>query len=249
MTNGLLLVGHGSRDPLTRVEHDELEARMRGHFPDWHVASGFIELSDPPLSIALAQLAQGCDRVVVAPLLLFPGGHMQRDVPRSVAEAQRVAPGTQFVISEPIGLLRDTITLAAEQLRRHEREGVGSVCLVIGRGAAEADAQEAFHHAVELIAARRPEHQYSVAYCGVQQPNVLDALRALARQVHPHVIVVPYLLFTGTLHQEIGRAIAEVRAHHPSIEIDFAGHLGPEAAAAVATHVRRAVADEFLTKS
>lgn len=249
MGNGLLLVGHGSRDPLTRVEHDELEARMRMLFPEWHVASGFIELSDPPLAVALAQMAQVCERVVVAPLLLFSGGHMQRDVPRAVTEAQRVAPHTQLVISEPFGLSAHVIDLAAERIRRHEREGIASVCVVVGRGAAEIGAQQGFDQAVEQLASRAPQHQYSVAYCGVQEPNLLDALEAVARAGCAHVIVVPYLLFTGTLHQEIGRAIVNVRTRYPSTEMVLAGHLGPAAADAVATQVRVAIDRAPMPKS
>jgi len=249
VATGLLLVGHGSRDPLTRQEHNDLEARMREHFPEWRVASGFIELSDPPLAVALTALAQRCDRVVVAPLLLFAGGHMQRDVPLALIEAQRAAPQTQFVISEPLGLSVHTLDLAVERLGRHEREGVASVCLVVGRGAAERVAQESFQQVVDTLASRRPHHHYAVAYCGVQAPSVFDALDAHARQGCSHAIVVPYLLFTGTLHQEIGRAVAGVRKQHPSIDVDLAGHLGPAAARAVAAQVSLAISGGFMPKS
>lgn len=249
MTTGLLLVGHGSRDPLTRIEHDALQAQLCSSFVDWRVASGFIELSDPPLIDALTRLALSCDRVVVAPLLLFAGGHMQRDVPRAVVDAQRAAPNTLFVISEPFGLSAQVIDLVADQIRRRERGADATVCLVVGRGASEVSAQQAFQQAIAHLASRRPQHRYTVAYCGVEQPTVRGALETLAQSGCAHVIVVPYLLFTGTLHKDIERAVVDVGRQHPSLEIELAGHLGPAVVDAVAAQIRLAIERRDLPKS
>lgn len=249
MGRGLLLVGHGSRDPRARTEHEELESRMRDLFPDWQVASGFIELSEPPLLHALTQLAHACDHVVVSPLLLFSGGHMQRDVPTAVEHVRRIAPRTEIVVSDPFGLEPRTVGLAAERLRQHERRDSTSVCLVVGRGAAEAESQQAFQQVVRELSAIHGQHRMTVAYCGVQRPNVTDALDSLALDGHPHVIVVPYLLFAGRLLSEIAQAVDAANARHGSMRVDLAGHLGPGAAEAVAIKVRAAIQARSLSES
>lgn len=241
MRRGLLLVGHGSRSPSTRVEHDALELRMRGFFPEWRVASGFIELSDPPLAIALTELAQACDQLVVSPLLLFSGGHMQRDVPHAVEQARRVAPQTQIVVSDPFGLEPHAIGLASERLRRHQRVGSPSAVLVVGRGATEAQSQQEFQRVVAEVERRHASHSVEVAYCGVQAPNVTDALTALAAAGREHVIVVPYLLFTGRLLSEVALAVDAANQRHGSMRVELAGHLGPDAADAVVARVRAAL--------
>jgi sirohydrochlorin ferrochelatase len=51
------------------------------------VAAAFLELGDPDLDGAVAQLAQrGVERIVVIPYFLTLGTHLERDLPRIVAE-------------------------------------------------------------------------------------------------------------------------------------------------------------------
>lgn len=237
---GLLLVGHGSRDAATRLEHDTLEGRVREAFPDHVVASGFIELSEPPLSKALSEMAVRCDRVVVVPLLLFTGGHMQRDVPAAIEQAKRAAPNTQFVVTAPFGTSDTTLQLASTRVREAMASVSDGTVLLIGRGAAEEQAQREFQSVRNALEAMHPAWQFEVAYCGVQQPSVPIALQALASAGARHVVVLPYLLFTGRLLQGIVAAVTQVRADRVGSEIVLCPQLGPDVVVAVADAVRTA---------
>lgn len=239
---GLLLVGHGSRDPATRVEHDALEAKLREAFPSHTVASGFIELSEPPLIDALTELSQRCGRVVVVPLLLFTGGHMQRDVPRAIAEVQRVFPTTEFLVTKPFGTSPLAVQLASERLGEAMATASSGTVLLIGRGAAEDEARREFQSVRHALEAKHPAWQFEVAYCGVQQPSVPVALRDLGAAGTQDVVVLPYLLFTGRLLQSIAHAVSQARVEHVNSDFRLCSHLGPEAAAAIRGGVS-AVAD------
>jgi len=230
---GLLLVGHGSRDPATRLEHDALEAKLSEEFPDCTVASGFIELSEPPLLEALSQLARECERVVVVPLLLFTGGHMQRDVPKAIAEVQRLCPNTEFAVTAPFGTSNTTLQLASTRLSEAMASASTGTVLLIGRGAAEEEAQREFQRVLRALEAKYPAWQFDVAYCGVQEPDVPTALRQLAATSVGRVVVLPYLLFTGRLLQSITHAVSQARAEHPNTDFVLCSHLGPDVVAAV----------------
>lgn len=247
--DGLLLVGHGSRDPSARMEHDALEALVRAAFPRSQVESGFIELSEPPLSLALNALAQACDRVVVVPLLLFVGGHMQRDVPRAIAEAQQRSPRTRFAISQPFGREPAAVQRAVDNLQAHVRSGAQSASLLVGRGAAESEAQQGFMDVARQLAQRAPTFDHAQAYCGVQQPNVADALDALANSGAGQVVVVPYLLFAGKLLRDIEATIVDARQRHPGIEITRASHLGPTVIDAVVASIEGAMSAGFSAEN
>lgn len=236
---GLLLVGHGSRDPATRLEHDALEAKLREAFPGHTVVSGFIELSEPPLVDALSQLARDCERVVVVPLLLFTGGHMQRDVPVAIAKVQHLYPTTQFAVTAPFGTSPVTVQLASARLSHAAPDATGTV-LLIGRGAAEEDAQREFRSVLHELRTQHPSRRFAVAYSGVQQPDVPTALRELARTGADRVVVLPYLLFTGRLLQSIAHAVSQARADHGNTDFVQCSHLGPDAAASVVDAVRPA---------
>ncbi len=91
MTTGLVLFGHGARDPRWREPFDRLKAMVAARH-DGAVELAFLEHMQPDLSNACSALAHaGSDRIVVVPLFLGTGGHLRRDLPALIADARRVA--------------------------------------------------------------------------------------------------------------------------------------------------------------
>ncbi len=249
MSTGVLLVGHGSRHRPTRIEHDAIEEMVRSELPDHHVASGFIELSQPPLALALREIAERCDHVIVVPLLLFAGGHMQRDIPAAIAELRTLRPNTRFSVSAPFGRATSTIDLVADQVLKRRRQDVPSACVLVGRGASEVEAQDGFQHVLDTLRRRAPIDAYRAAYCSVQSPNLADTLDAMVQQGARHVMVAPYLLFTGKLHLDLASTVREAISRHPTTQFELLGHLGPAVICAVLDAIHGALQPEVLSKS
>jgi sirohydrochlorin cobaltochelatase len=65
MKTTLLIVGHGSRDAAANAELEALVDAYRSTRPAVDVAHGYVELADPPLRVALHELARRSDHVVV----------------------------------------------------------------------------------------------------------------------------------------------------------------------------------------
>ncbi len=123
---GLVLFAHGSPIPSANdaVRVVAEQARVAGGFDRAEVA--FLEPYPPSLAESVGALADaGVSQVVVAPYFLTLGLHLQRDIPRIVAEAARVHPGVELCVAEPLdghpalaGIVVDRALDALKECRR-----------------------------------------------------------------------------------------------------------------------------------
>lgn len=81
MKKGLILLAHGSRDPMWSAPMHAIVDRLRAAAPSLPVGLAFLEFTAPAFPDAVAALvADGVDTIEVAPLFLGQGGHLKRDV-------------------------------------------------------------------------------------------------------------------------------------------------------------------------
>ena len=79
---GIVLCGHGSRDPQAVEEFINVVNRIKSRIPHIPVKYGFLEFNRPIISEALDQLRSlGVDRVIALPAMLFAAGHTKNDIP------------------------------------------------------------------------------------------------------------------------------------------------------------------------
>ncbi|MDO9360066.1 MAG: CbiX/SirB N-terminal domain-containing protein [Polaromonas sp.] len=94
MKPGILLFGHGSRDPLWRLPIEAVASAILTRDPAAQVRCAYLELSAPDLSTAGADLANaGVTAMRVFPLFLGVGKHAREDLPKLVAQLQAEHPG------------------------------------------------------------------------------------------------------------------------------------------------------------
>lgn len=85
---GFLLVGHGTRRVAGQDQLRSVFAEFAPQLAPHPAALGFLELADPDIPTAVAELAgRGVRRLVTVPVLLFSAGHAEHDIPEAVAEA------------------------------------------------------------------------------------------------------------------------------------------------------------------
>ena len=64
-----------------------------------------MELAEPTIRQGFETcVREGATAVVVHPYFLSPGRHSTRDIPRMVREAAQAFPGTEYCVTEPLGL-------------------------------------------------------------------------------------------------------------------------------------------------
>ncbi len=103
MGTAVVFFAHGS--PVESANDGVREAARaaagRAGFERW--AAAFLEGGRPDLAAAVDQLAAGgATCILVVPYFLTLGLHLQRDLPRLVAEAARRHPGVEIRCGEPL---------------------------------------------------------------------------------------------------------------------------------------------------
>src|SRR6266702_6936066 len=97
MARGLILFAHGARDPLWAEPFEALVARVRALTPTTPVRLAFLELMQPDLDAAAADLVgAGVDTIRIVPIFFGQGGHLRRDLPARVATLRVKHPGITF---------------------------------------------------------------------------------------------------------------------------------------------------------
>ena len=104
MAKGIILVGHGSRDPLWRLPIEAVAARLAATQPAVAVRCAYLELQAPDVPAAAAELANaGLARVTLVPMFLGTGKHARADLPRLLDGLRRAHPAVEFKLQPPVG--------------------------------------------------------------------------------------------------------------------------------------------------
>ena len=107
MTNGIIIVDHGSRRDESNKMLEEVAALFAKRFGELYeiVEPAHMELAEPSIATAYARcIERGASRVVVLPFSLGPGKHWTQDIPRLAAEAAQKFPGTKYHVAPTLGI-------------------------------------------------------------------------------------------------------------------------------------------------
>ncbi|RYG29101.1 MAG: cobalamin biosynthesis protein CbiX [Burkholderiales bacterium] len=115
VAQGVILFGHGSRDPQWHAPLQAVASRMREQSPHLHVSCAFLELTAPDLpTAAQAMVDAGAKRIRILPLFLGMGRHAREDLPRLVAETQGRFQNISIELRPAVGTDERLIGLLAE---------------------------------------------------------------------------------------------------------------------------------------
>jgi sirohydrochlorin cobaltochelatase len=100
----IILLAHGSRDPLWRQPIEAVAARIAADQPATAVRCAYLELCAPRLPEAAQALVQGgATQITVAPLFLGMGKHAREDLPRLMDALRQAHPGVRFHMQRAMG--------------------------------------------------------------------------------------------------------------------------------------------------
>lgn len=101
---GVILLGHGSRDPLWRAPLEAVLARIQQTQPQLPCCCAYLELTAPSFAEAADQLiAQGVRQLRVTPMFLGTGKHAREDIPRLVADLRARHPDVLIEVQDSVG--------------------------------------------------------------------------------------------------------------------------------------------------
>ena len=230
---GLLLCGHGSRDPEGTAAFRELVAGVQTRHPDIIVDYGFLEFAHPVYAAAVERMYQkGVRQIIALPVLLFAGGHAKNDIPYELNTLQRQYPDLTISMGHHLGITPALLQLSKKIIEAAEVAPAASApnpdiagpaiaallplranacLLVVGRGTADPDANSDVAKLARLLGEGLGFGFATTAFIGVTTPSLKDALPLVERLPFQRVIVLPVFLFTGVLLKRIYQQVEEHR--------------------------------------
>ena len=194
----LIACSHGTRSLGAQALVTSLVAAVGARRPGTPVLELFVDVQEPALATTLPLVA---GEVVVVPLFLSGGFHLNHDIRRAVARRQRA------VVAAPLGpdpLLTDL------QVRRLGEAGwqPGDAVVLAASASSDRRAVRDVERASALLRDRL-DTEVSVGVVGGAGVQVADAV-AVARRHGRRVVVSSYLLMPGYFHAQVLAAGADV---------------------------------------
>ena len=230
---GIVIAGHGSRDPDAVREFKALVELVRERAPEHVVTHGYLEFSSPTIGEAVSEnLAAGTRQVSVVPGVLLAARHAKNDMPAEVQAMARDYPDIDFHFGAPLNLHPKLLQVAQERIVAAEATSAQTVrrsdtCLVlVGRGTTDPDANGDVAKLARMLEEGMGFGAAHVCYSGTAAPLVADGLRAAARMGYARLVVLPFFLFDGVLVKRIYETADALAEREPGVEVLKAGYLG-----------------------
>ncbi|MCK8817364.1 CbiX/SirB N-terminal domain-containing protein [Natroniella sulfidigena] len=104
MKTGIIVLGHGSRATEASQVFAEIVDKLREKVDYDLVEGAAMELAEPSLQDSVAKIInEGAEKVVIVPLFLFPGIHIQEDIPNLIEELEAEYPEVEFKFGRNLG--------------------------------------------------------------------------------------------------------------------------------------------------
>jgi len=168
----------------------------------------FLELATPTIAEGIAScINQGATAIAIVPILLLAAQHAKHDIPSEIDKAKKQHPQVRFTYGEPLGVHELLIDTLQNRILEAGCPTKDASVLVIGRGSSD----PAVKRDLDKIATRlRDKYAYeTVDTCFLygMGPTFEEWLQQ--EKKGNQVFIVPYLLFTGVLRQNITKRLQD----------------------------------------
>lgn len=115
---GVLLFGHGARNPEWAAPFERIRELMKASDPTLPVEPGFLELMRPSFDEAIDCLVhQGARTIVVVPIFMAAGSHVRKDLPQMAANAMDRHTDLVIDLAAPVGEAASVLAAMADYAR------------------------------------------------------------------------------------------------------------------------------------
>ena len=252
----ILVVGHGTRNPLGADQLRDLVAQMQSILPTVTIRGSFLELAEPSIEQTISELAAtGIQSILVVPILLFSAAHAKQDIPDAVKQAS--APvGIQILGQTPsLGTHPSVLKLSSTRFQEVQRLQSGQCCplgacarvrcssnqceslnvdqgriglAMVGRGTSDQIALDHMRLLTSMHVANLGLETYETGFFAGGTPNVDSLLDLASLWECDTVVIQPHLLFEGDLMDQLRAKTLSRQQSHPTKRWLIARTLGAD---------------------
>ena len=228
----ILLVGHGSRREKSNEQVRELAAGLESRL-GIPVDAAFLELAEPAIDEAIAELAALTSQVTVVHCSLFAASHVKNDVPLAIEQGRAshdlaINNGAHLGIHPAILDLLDDRAAAVEAELGVDRTEDDVAVVLCGRGSSDPDANGDVHKLARLLYEGREFDRVEASFVGVTEPKLEESLHGLSKHRPDAVVVLPYMLGDGVLTQRVRDWTADFDDDYPYVDALAGDPLGTD---------------------
>ncbi|SHN16066.1 sirohydrochlorin chelatase [Chitinophaga sp. CF418] len=215
---GILICGHGSRDPEGVHGFKALVAALQKRYPDRMVDYGFLEFAHPVYAAAVERMyLAGVREIIAVPAILFAGGHAKNDIPYEMNTLQSQYEDLTIRLGRHIGITPSMLQLAKQLIEQAEATAPAlnrkdACLLLIGRGTSDPDANSDVAKLTRMLSEGLGFGFSTTAFIGVTQPLLKDLLPVIDHLPYKRIVALPVFLFTGVLLKKIYAQLDEFKA-------------------------------------
>ncbi|WP_449373960.1 sirohydrochlorin chelatase [Arthrobacter psychrolactophilus] len=197
----MIACSHGTNDAVGQQRINQLRDEIAVLRPGLRVLEAYVDVQGPELPQVVADVPADVPLVVV-PLLLTVGFHVQVDI------AQAVAGRSNALAAAPLGPDPRLAKLLDERLGELPKDwGI----VLAAAGSSRPEAAEQIEVLAADLAVRRPQRVLA-AYGASARPSVPEAVEQLRAEGAAGVAIASYLLAPGYFHDQLATAGADLVA-------------------------------------
>ncbi|KAF3978632.1 MAG: sirohydrochlorin chelatase [Methylococcales symbiont of Iophon sp. n. MRB-2018] len=233
VTETILLVGHGSRDPNGNSEIEKFSNQWKRQHPDWRIEVCYIEFADILLDEGFDRAANNSTQVLVIPLILNAAGHVKIEIPEHLEKARQRHPHVKFIYGKHLGVSMKLLTAVKRQLGRvmaslampdPKTTGV----ILLGRGSSDKIANGEVAKLARWLQEEKDHELVDIAFTGITYPRLETVVQRQVKLGMTQITILPYYLFTGTLISRISEQFKYLQKQYPQIRLGLGHYLGFE---------------------
>jgi sirohydrochlorin cobaltochelatase len=218
MNQGILICGHGSRNPEGAKAFEALAIKMRERHPGKLIEHGFLELSSPTFEDAVGKLyEQGAREIIALPVFLFTGVHLKYDIPFHMKALEEKFEGLTVKLGSYIGVCQQLVNLSEKLICKAEKDiradRKDSCFLALGIGASVAEANGDIAKLTRLVMENSNFGFCTSAFISrMASPSIPETLKLLKHLPFKKIVMVPFIFFTGVYMDRIREMVAQFTA-------------------------------------
>lgn len=233
MTETILLIGHGSRDPNGNKEVELFAKQWKSQHPDWHIEVCYIEFADILLDEGFDNAAKNATKVLIVPLILNAAVHVKMEIPEHLEKAVTRHPDVEFIYGKHLGASMTLLKVIKRRLAQvmtsmaipdPKTTGV----IILGRGSSDKIANGEVAKLARWLQEEGGHELIDIAFTGVTYPRLETLVQRQVKLGMMQIAILPYYLFTGTLITRIAEQYSYLKNQYPQIRFGLGDYLGFE---------------------
>lgn len=206
----VLYICHGSRVKAGQLAALNFIEQTKEHVGVPIQEACFLELAEPTIEQGIKRcMEQGATKIVAIPFLLLTAGHAKIDIPEQLQKTMTHYPEVTLQYGDTLGVHPDLIDVLKKRMATINMKEEQPAVLLVGRGSSDPVIHDYFTEILKIFKSKTAIENVRVCYLAASYPRFEDALLDLIKEQPREIVVIPYLLFTGVLMNDINMYIQQ----------------------------------------